>query len=304
MQTGLIFNIQRFSLHDGPGIRTTVFFKGCPLKCRWCHNPEGISPGQQLIIHHNRCLRCETCIRVCRENLIEVDQGVIAINRDRCGLCLHCVEECPSGAIELSGQRISTAQLVKEVVKDKVFFDESGGGVTISGGEPLVQPGFLLSLLQALKSESIHTSLDTSGYAEWPVLESMLPWVDLVLFDLKVIDSLKSSTYTGVSNGAILKNLQKLALIHPDIQIRVPLIPEFNDDRDSIDSLGRYLRELGLINVCLLPYHRTGSAKYKMLRQRYLMSEVEPLSREAVAKIICSFEQYGLNITCEEEQNV
>lgn len=292
----MLFNIQRYSLHDGPGIRTTIFLKGCPLKCWWCHNPEGISFKQELIVHHKKCIGCGGCAEVCAYNAISPGRLINFVDRKRCVLCLKCAEECPAAAIEPAGTKMTAEQVFHEVVKDKVFFDQSGGGVTISGGEPLFQPEFLYILLQKLKKAGINSAVDTAGYARWSDLALVSPLTDLFLYDLKLMNSRLSRKYTGRSNKLVLRNLKKLAQIHGNIQIRIPLLPGINDDRENIDSIGRYIRDLGLRRVSIHPYHYTGFAKYEKIGCSYKLPQMEAPMPEAIVRVKDCLEQYGLNI--------
>ncbi|HSW36053.1 MAG TPA: glycyl-radical enzyme activating protein [Candidatus Limnocylindrales bacterium] len=299
METGTIYNIQRFSLHDGPGVRTTVFLKGCPMQCCWCHNPEGISRDRQLLIKGLKCLGCQACMAVCPQGAISFHASTVLIDQGRCSLCMRCTEECPAAAIEFAGKEVSVDELIDEVVKDRIIYEESAGGVTFSGGEPLYQPEFLLALLQRLKNEDIHTVVDTSGYAEWSVLEAVAGWTDLFLFDLKMVDLTGSLHYTGVSNEVILQNLKKLAQRGCSIQVRMPLVPTVNDDSDSIILAGEFLQQLGLTEVQLLPYHNLGVGKYKSLGQNYKLAGLEPPSPDTMLRIKKTLMQYGLIVKSE-----
>lgn len=298
MDTGLIFNLQRYSLHDGPGIRTTVFLKGCPLRCWWCHNPEGISFGRELILHRRKCFGCGSCVCICPQKALSLNQVSLNLNRDRCNLCLLCVDECPVEAIELAGKRVTPVEVAEEVMKDKVFFDQSGGGVTVSGGEPLAQPDFLFALLDALKNENIHTAVDTSGFTRWKELERVSQVTDLFLFDLKVMDHAVSKKVTGRSNQIILENLYKLVQIHSNIRIRIPLIPTVNDDPESIDSIARHIQALGINEVSVHPYHGLGVSKYEKTGQTYGLPQIRPPTPEVMAQLRSGLHRYGLNI-CE-----
>jgi pyruvate formate lyase activating enzyme len=298
MVTGLIFNIQRYSLHDGPGIRTTVFLKGCPLRCWWCHNPEGISFARELMLHRQKCLGCGSCVCICPPKALSWDQSILNLNRDRCNLCLLCVDACPVEAIELAGKRVTPVEIVEEVIKDRVFFDQSGGGVTVSGGEPLAQPVFLFALLEALKNEKIHTAVDTSGFTGWKELERVSQMTDLFLFDLKILDHAASKKVTGRSNQIILENLYKLSQIHSNIQIRIPIIPTVNDDPDSIEPIARHIQALGINQVSVHPYHGLGVSKYEKTGQSYELPQIRPPAPEVMARIRSSLQQYGLKI-CE-----
>ncbi|MBS3943404.1 MAG: glycyl-radical enzyme activating protein [Dethiobacter sp.] len=296
----MLFNIQRYSLHDGPGIRTTVFLKGCPLKCWWCHNPEGISFKQELIVHHKKCIGCGSCAQVCAYNAISLGRSINSVDRKRCVLCLKCAEECPAAAIEPAGARMTAEQVFHEAAKDKVFFDQSGGGVTISGGEPLFQPEFLYTLILNLKKAGISVAVDTAGYARWSDLALVSPLTDLFLFDLKLMDGRLSRKYTGRSNKLVLENLNKLARAHGNIQIRIPLIPGINDDQDNLESIGRHVRDLGLKQASIHPYHHTGVAKYEKIGCSYKLPQIEAPVPEAINRAKDCLEQYGLTIILSE----
>lgn len=296
MVTGTIFNIQRYSLHDGPGIRTTLFLKGCPLQCWWCHNPEGISLSPELIWHRHKCLGCTACVRVCPRDALFFTQAGLSYDREKCDFCSRCVEECPAEAVELAGQIMTPLEVMAEVEKDRIFFKQSGGGVTISGGEPLAQPQFLMALLKLLKSEGIHTAVDTSGYGRWHDLEQVSHLTDLFLFDLKLMDDRLSRKFTGKSNHLILENLRKLARKHDNIQIRVPLIPGVNDDAENLKAIGQFVRSLGINKMSIHPYHHIGSAKYEKLGRHYRLPHLKPPAAEDVARARECLERQGLII--------
>jgi pyruvate formate lyase activating enzyme len=285
LQKGKIFNIQHYSIHDGPGIRTTVFFKGCPLNCWWCHNPESIEKKSQLIYRNAKCIGCRDCINLCLERALTFGEKGVIINKDLCTLCGLCAEKCPTNALELIGKDSTVKDIMKEIEKDKMFFDESGGGVTFSGGEPLFQPELLISLLDACKNKGIHTALDTSGYARWETLESVAGKVDLFLYDLKHMDNAAHKKYTGVPNTTILENLAKLSKIHQNIWIRVPIIPGINDSEENIKSLGEFISSLMIKKVFLLPYHEIAAAKYELLDKTYLLGEVQPPKEERMEEL-------------------
>lgn len=276
-QTGLILHLQRFSTEDGPGIRTTVFFKGCPLRCIWCHNPEGISSEPQVQWLENRCIGCGSCIRTCpRGCLCRVEQGVV-IDRDVCDGCGECAEACPANAMELLGKWVSLDELLNELLKDHVYFEKSGGGVTLSGGEPAMQPDFASALLRGLKERGINTAVDTCGVCSVSALDKLLLYTDIVLFDLKEAEPEKHYSFTGANNQRIFDNLLYIRdyILNQDprkvLWIRTPLIPGATDTRDNIASLGTFIaRNLpGIVdrwelcafnNLCRDKYRRLGIA--------------------------------------------
>jgi pyruvate formate lyase activating enzyme len=291
---GLIFDIRRFSIHDGPGIRTTVFFKGCPLSCWWCHNPESQSPGLELWLRSERCIRCGECAKACPEGAISRQEDAYITDQAVCTLCGTCLEACAAEARQIVGQQMSIAQVTAEVERDIPFFDESGGGVTISGGEPLQQRKFLVSLLRAFKKKDIHTTLDTCGYASWKALQEVQPYVNLFLYDLKLIDDTRHRQFTGVSNRLILQNLQRLVEAGQAVIVRVPIIPGVTDGEDDLHQLGAFMASLSEPpRAELLPYHRAATGKYERLERDYHLREVLPPTAEhmqAVAEILRSYE--------------
>lgn len=275
MQQGIIFNIQRFSIHDGPGIRTTVFLKGCPLNCAWCHNPESQCPLPEIMVRAERCQGCSACEMVCKQGRVLIHEG--KRQHQCCAACGSCVDVCAHGALELVGRWVTTEEVMLEIMKDELFFDQSGGGVSFSGGEPLLQPDFLESLLVACRGQGLHTAVDTCGYAPWTDLARMAPLVDRFLYDVKLIDEAGHIEYTGQSNKLILENLQRLSQIHSQIEVRVPIIPGVNNDPASLERLATFLRPLSILGVKLLAYHTYGVAKYARLGQVYGLPEpLEP----------------------------
>ena len=296
MAEGYIFNIQRFSIHDGPGIRTTVFFKGCPLRCWWCHNPEGQTLERELLVFNNRCIGCGTCASVCERGAITIKEGKVLIDRAKCDLCGKCVENCSTRGLEFAGKLVTDEWLLKELKKDIIFFDQSGGGVTISGGEPLMQFEFLLSLVKMLKEEGIHVTVDTSGYGEWDKLKQLANNVDLFLYDIKLIDNEKHKKYMGVSNEIILKNMQKLVNEKTNIAPRIPLIPGVNDDIEDIKQFAKFLGGLGFRTVNILPYHDFGRDKYIRAGKEYKIEKKLRLSDEKRELINEEFAKEGINI--------
>lgn len=263
--TGTIFRLARFSVHDGPGIRTTVFFKGCPLRCRWCHSPESQSPQPQLAVHADRCLACGTCAEACEQHAIEERDGGYATDLARCRACGACVGRCPSGARELVGRLVTADGLTTEIERDVVFYDESGGGVTFSGGEPFMQPAFLEAMIVRCRARGIHTAIDTCGMADPSVFSRLAALADLVLFDVKAVDPARHQEVTGASNAVILENLRGLATRGHCVRVRFPLVPGMTDDDENVAAVGSLLTGLGLREVDLLAYHRAGLAKYERL---------------------------------------
>jgi pyruvate formate lyase activating enzyme len=286
MQAGLVFNVQRFSIHDGPGVRTTVFMKGCPLCCAWCHNPESQSASPEVVRLRHLCMSCGRCTEG------ELDSPVV---NDR---SQEDVEACPTGALQGVGERIEPADLVRSLLRDRIFFDESGGGVTISGGEPLAQPAFVIEALRLLRSEGVHTALDTCGFGRWPDLRDAAAHASLVLYDLKLMDPARHRAATGVSNELILANLRALAGVHPAIWIRIPVIPGVNDDDGNVEAAADFVHSVpGIRQVDLLPYHPTGEAKFARLGLDYALQGTTPPDRGRLEHLAARFRARGLSTT-------
>ncbi len=259
---GIIFDIQRFSLHDGPGIRTTVFMKGCPLRCWWCHNPEGISSQPLLSFLPDKCIGCGFCFKVCPRRAHRMEGGRHVLDREKCIRCGACTVECCSGALELAGKKVTVEEVIREVLKDRPFYETSGGGMTLSGGEPTYQMAFTEALLQAAKNEGLHTCMETCGYADYNRFERLLPLVDQFLFDFKESDPERHLEYTGVSNARILANLRALIKHGASVLLRCPMIPGCNDREDHLEAIAAISRELpNLAGVELMPYHGLGTGK-------------------------------------------
>jgi pyruvate formate lyase activating enzyme len=294
---GMVFNIMRYSVNDGPGIRTTVFLKGCPLRCRWCHNPESISPRQEIAYKQDRCLKCGDCLGACPHGAIVPLDGYFITLRKRCHQCGTCVEVCVSDARELVGKEMTVAQVMKEVEKDIVFYNESGGGVTFSGGEPLLQSDFLLELLKACKENGIHTAIDTTGLAAPEMLETVSGYTDLFLYDLKILNDAKHVEFTGASNVPILSNLQLLVLEGREVVIRVPIIPGFNDNLVDIKEMGQFVASLGGVReIDLLPFHEIGRSKYERLGIECTMPELNPPSEQKLNQIADELSRFGMPV--------
>ncbi len=283
---GWYFDTHRFSVHDGPGIRTTVFLKGCPLACQWCHNPESQDPKPQKIVHQARCLRCGACVEVCPVDGVSLTAEGIQTDLTVCTSCAACMNACLSGASEIIGKEISVGELLDLIKRDEVFYDESGGGVTFSGGEPMSQIRFLEAALQCVHTAGIHTALDTCGYAPWESFLRVLPFTDLILYDLKLVDEADHIRYTGVSNQLILENLYRLNQHNHEIWLRIPVIPGINDHPENIQaSLKIALSIKNLKRVSLLPYHEIALTKYAGLDKTYHLEKNNPESTEAIEEI-------------------
>lgn len=264
---GLVFDIQRMSLQDGPGIRTTVFLKGCPLLCVWCHNPEGLDTGQELLCNPALCIQCGACVEACAHDAQQkhAKEGIVLL-RDRCRRCMRCASVCPSGALTPAARRLSVDEVLDAVLRDRAYYEASGGGLTVGGGEPLAQYEFTRSLLQHAKQAGLHCCLETCGLADTERLVALTPLVDIFLFDWKVSDPGLHRQYTGVDNARILENLHALDHAGAAITLRCPLIPELNLNDEHIDGIGALARSLtGCRTVHLLAWHGLGASKYAQL---------------------------------------
>ena len=292
--TGTVFDVKKFSIHDGPGIRTTIFFKGCPLTCLWCHNPESQASEPELMFRESRCIGCGACQEVCDQEAISKD---LSVNAESCTLCGDCVAVCYAEARQMVGREMTVAQVMAEVERDVPFYDESGGGVTFSGGEPLSQPDFLLALLRACRERGIHTALDTCGFALWQDLDRIRRHVDLFLYDLKLMDDEHHRALAGVSNELILSNLQALSERGHDIILRLPIVPGVNDDDEQIRRTGEFAAALPHLNrVDILPYHHTAAQKYERLGKPYQLPTIHPPSDERVAKVVQTLQEFDLQV--------
>lgn len=298
--TGTIFDIKRFAVNDGPGIRTTVFLKGCPLNCAWCHNPESQAPGVDILYRAASCLRCGACVAACPAGALRLDReaGVVR-DRAACTLCGRCVEACPAEALTSVGRRADAGELAAEVARDRVFFDESGGGVTISGGEPLSQPDFLMDLLARCGGFGLHRAVDTSGYAPRATLLAVAELTDLFLFDLKLVDDGAHRRHTGVGNADILDNLAALSAAGSAIEIRIPVIPTVTDG-GRIDEAGALLAGLPRRHrVRLLPYHRAALHKYDRFGMTRRLADIPEPSPEDLDILTRKLERCGLEVAHE-----
>jgi len=296
--TGRVFDIKRYSIHDGPGIRTTVFLKGCSLRCLWCHNPESIDPGPNLMYWPSRCSRCYSCLNACpKEALAKDAAGAVVIDRAKCDLCGKCAEACLYDAMQFVGREMSVEDVLGEAEKDKIFYDQSGGGVTLSGGDPFVQAGFAEALLDGCRARGIRTAVDTAGFANNGVLDRLAPKADLILYDLKSMDDDRHKEFTGVSNAPVLENLKRLAAGRTEIWVRIPLVAGVNDDDDNIRRTIEFLSSLKTIRrVGLLPYHSSGLDKARRIGRENVFRKFEAPSEERLAAVAAAFREAGFEV--------
>ena len=296
---GLIAKIERFSLHDGPGIRTLLVTKGCPLKCRWCSSPYTQSPKPEVLYFASHCLGCGNCVNACPQQAITQDDATASVKTDRaaCVGCGTCVYVCPNSARELSGRYYTPEELFAEVEKDEAFYRRSGGGVTIGGGEPSMQASFVKAFLALCRSHLMHTAMETCAYAPWETFAPLLNEIDLVYMDLKHMDAGRHSAWTGVSNRVILENMQKAARLN-DIIVRIPIIPGFNDDEENIAKSAAFVQSLGerALRLELLPYHLLGSYHYAELDRDYTLSTLSPPAEEHMKRLCGIAESFGIDV--------
>ena len=293
---GCVFNIERFAIRDGPGIRTTVFLKGCPLRCLWCSNPESMKPLPQLFYLKDRCTSCSRCIEACPNGANTMTpEGLIVIDRDVCQACGECVQVCPNKARDIAGRVMTVEEVLDEVKKDSLFYRNSGGGVTASGGEPTHQPDFLWHLFAGCHEAAIETCLDTTGFVKTETLRWILEQTDLVLYDIKHMDPGAHKKLTGVDNALILENARVVAADKPMI-VRVPLIPGHNDSEENLNAVTAFMAELGLKRIDLLPYHSLAKSKYERLGMEYRLEGLQPYEPEEVKEIKAFLESRGLEV--------
>jgi pyruvate formate lyase activating enzyme len=296
-ESGVIFNIQRYSIDDGPGIRTTVFLKGCPLKCLWCSNPESQLGEAELSHSESVCKRCGRCMETCELKAIVVDGTGVHIDRSLCSQCGRCVEACNYQAMKMLGQRMTVDEVFREVSKDKQYYDISGGGMTVSGGEPLFQSEFVAALLEKCRQNGIHTCIETCGFGSSVQLQEVLSECDLVLFDLKVTDEAAHQRLTGVSNKPIINNLDRVIETGKPLVVRVPVVPGYNTDAAYLADLAALLQQRRLNTVELMPYHKYGTGKYQMIGREYPLPDIAVPSDEELEAIKDALEASG--IECE-----
>jgi len=299
----LVTNIQGYSIHDGPGIRTVVFLKGCSLACRWCSNPECISPGPEIGFMKSLCTQCGRCAAVCPAGALTCRHGGYPrIDRERCTGCGLCSQACDYKALVLYGQDMSAREVFDSVKKDDMFYQASGGGVTVSGGECLLQPQFVRDLFEKCRDVGIHTCIETSGYCPESALQEVLPFTDLVLFDIKLMDSDRHRRFTGKPNDLIMKNARTAVAGGTEILFRMPLVPGINDDIQNIRDTADFLKHLGggALKIELMPYHRLGTGKYESLGRQYPLPGVPNADVDLAARVQELFEDFG--ITCTVSQ--
>ena len=277
-----IFEIKRFAVHDGDGIRTTVFFKGCPLKCVWCHNPEGISAKPMLAYYAHKCIGCGECATVCLQNAHKMADDGHIIDRSLCTGCGFCTEACLGEALTLYGKKASVEELLPLLLEDKEFYDNSGGGVTLSGGECLLQADFCAALLKALKEAGVHTAVDTCGFVSRAAFDKVIPYTDVFLYDIKAIDPAVHKRCTGVENGLILENLRYLDSLGKSTEIRIPFVPGYNDG--EMGKIADFVKSLSSVTgVRVLKYHNYARSKYEALDMENTLPEILPTEEEMAA---------------------
>ena len=294
METAIVTNIQGYSIHDGPGIRTVVFMKGCPLRCRWCANPENLSAETEVGFLHNLCQTCGRCAGACEYGAILPGESVDRINRERCARCLKCVDTCYYGALVRYGEEMTSGEVYERTRRDKMFYDSSGGGVTFSGGEPLLYPKFVAEVFSSLRLDGIGTCIETCGAVTWEAFESVRPYTDIFYFDLKLMDAARHLELTGMDNVAILENARRLVGSGANVMFRKPLVPGVNDGGEETAATSEFLLGLGVSDLELMPYHAMGDSKYRALAMEYEMKDV-PASEPAVANAREMYEKFGIN---------
>lgn len=293
--SGCVFNIQRYSVNDGPGIRTTVFLKGCPLRCWWCHNPESQARGIQLAIDPSLCVQCGGCWQVCPNNSSPEECTGPLVDREHCTTCGACADVCPTSGRTVMGNEMTTEEVLTEILKDRIFFEESGGGVTLSGGEPLLQADYVRALLKACRSQDLHTAVDTCGYCDQQDLLAAAPWTNLFLYDLKAMDDSVHKQTTGVSNVRILDNLVALGRVHSNIWVRIPVVPGVNDSMPEMEAMARFVSTIeGVQQVDLLAYHALGSHKGERIGRQSAVHTAAPPSKATMQSAAEVFRASGV----------
>ncbi len=296
--SGYIFDIKRYAIHDGPGIRTTVFLKGCPLQCSWCHNPESWKSNSELSLRFSRCIGCGRCAEICPQNAISMIENRPFTDVEKCKLCGECIDVCLTGAREIIGRRVMASEVMAEIEKDRIFYDQSGGGVTFSGGEPLYQYNFLLALLNKCRVDGIHSAVDTTCYANNDIIQKVAEKTDMFLCDIKHMDPQIHKEYTGVDNSLILDNIRYLAQAGANIKIRIPIIPGFNDDKENIEMTAQFVKSLDNVEqIDILPYNSGGLEKAARLAGDFDIMKIVESGDGEMENIKESFQKYGFKIT-------
>lgn len=294
----LIFDIKRYAISDGPGIRIAIYFKGCPLHCAWCHNPESQSPKVQKLYTASKCIGTQDCIEICPEDALTLTQEGIVTDAEKCALCGLCADACPTKAIEMSGKMYGVAELMEIIDRERIHIDQSGGGVTFSGGEPLMYPDFLLEMLKVCGEKGLHRAVDTCGYASTKTLLEVAKHTDLFLYDLKLMDPVQHKKWTGKDNHRILENLKILAETGATINIRIPFIKNVNTEIGEVLKMAEFVASFPgkkpMINI--LPYHNIATGKYKKLQMEYNENEMKEPSEEEIQKAIDIFNSFGLEV--------
>ena len=295
-KTGVIFDIQRYSIHDGPGIRTTVFLKGCPLCCPWCANPESQLPVPEIECFQDKCVRCLHCADVCPSGAISESNGEVHLDRNRCEMCGRCCEECPAEARRVLGSKTTVQDILSVVERDRLFYERSGGGMTLSGGEPASQSEFSVALLCACKNRGLHTAIQTTGYQRWEVLQPIIANTDLVMLDIKVADPYLHQQLFGVSNDLILANARRMVDGGSTVVVRIPLVPGYTDTLENLQGIVDFAAHTGIGEITVLPYHRFGEPKYRRLGRSYRLAGQQVPSHEGCSKLLARLKRHGIAV--------